>query len=501
MDKTNRKNKWTLMKYIKEFSLMTEYAKTIRDSHYDVDVAGLSKLNNKMIQRSIYNPRFGKASSDTTNFKVCQIVYYMFAYRSADKKNIIFSPLGNLLLDNLDDKAKVAKIFTSMLFGMPFNHPYNKMDSSFNIFPFRLVFKLLCDDRLSGILNNDEVFYITAFSKEINEQSYEKLVNDILNFRKKSYHSKYDMFKASDELEDTIANALHEWAYVCGHLKGAGIIDYYESNEKIGVLVHGRGRGGGCSGRRSYTPNYCKLKPSMKSFVQKMLNAYAFDEKPHDMLEHLGKSDYILHLYNFYPTILLDELGLTSHSRINAVLQLSEDIKRYSKNKEAGDCYRFETVLCDAFNEFNDVSAEKIAKAGTTDVECIYLTIDEKFDLEAKSTGKKLSAINKGRLEEHQNLIGSKYTIVVAPCFMPSVLFDIKKSKIVVITASSLSNFLYQSAIHNGNEMSYKPLYDIVTSSFSEDISSKVNKYVSETYGLRLNAIPKDIPSKNALQQ
>lgn len=494
MDKTNRKNKWTLMKYVKDFNLMTKYAKVIRDTHFDVDRSGLNKLNSLMERSGTYNPRFGRPSADTTNFKVCQIVYYMFAYRSENKKNIVFSPLGNLLLDNIDDENRVAKIFSSMLFGMPFNHPYNKMDSSFNVFPFRLIFKLLCDDRLAGVLHNDEAFYIVTFVKDIDSLKYEVLVNKILEFRRLSNKIKYERFTKSEDLEDTIANALHEWAYVCGHLSGAGIIDNVKLGKSVGVLVHGRGRGGGRTGRRSYMPSFCRLKSSIKPFIERMLNAYSFDEKPHDILNHLSRNDYILHLYSFYPTLLLDDLGINNNKRIEAAMQLSEDIKRYSKNAQLNDCYRFENVLCDAFNEFIDVTAEKIAKAGTTDVECIYITKNEKFDLEAKSTHFKLASVNSGRLQEHRRLIGSKYTIVIAPCFKPSVLTDIRDTKNVVITASSLSNFLYQSAIHCGDEMSYRPLYDIVMSLLGEDITSKVNDFVSETFGLRLNAIPKDIP-------
>ena len=42
---------------------------------------------------------------------------------------------------------------------MPFAHPFNKMHKSFNIYPYRLIFKLLTDKRLDYKLNHDEVFY------------------------------------------------------------------------------------------------------------------------------------------------------------------------------------------------------------------------------------------------------------------------------------------------------------------------------------------------------
>ena len=163
---------------------------------------------------------------------------------------------------------------------------------------------------------------------------------------------------------------------------------------------------------------------------------------------------------------------------------MTNDIKRLSRNQEQGDSYRFEDILCDAFNEFEDVAAEKIAKAGTTDIECIYLTINEKFDLEAKSTGTKLGQISAGRLSAHRKLICSKYTIIVAPYFSPSVLEDIRESDNVIMTAASLSNFLYQSAIYNNGELTYAPLYEIVQAGLGSNISPLVNDYVASNYGV-----------------
>jgi len=114
----------------------------------------------------------------------------------------------------------------------------------------------------------------------------------------------------------------------------------------------------------------------------------------------------------------------------------------------------------------------------------MYLTINEKFDVEAKSTMNKLSGVNAGRLREHRRKIGSKYTIVVTPNYVPSVISDIENSDNVLLTAPSLSNFLYQSAIKNRGNVSYKPIYDIIQSHKGEDISRFVTDYVATTYGI-----------------
>ena len=80
--------------------------------------------------------------------------------------------------------------------------------------------------------------------------------------------------------------------------------------------------------------------------------------------------------------------------------------------------------------------------------------------------------------------INAKYTIIVAPYYKPSVETDIEGTVNVMITASSLSNFLYQYTIHNPEGISYEPLYTIVQGSMGTNISSKVNDYVAKSFGI-----------------
>ena len=115
------------------------------------------------------------------------------------------------------------------------------------------------------------------------------------------------------------------------------------------------------------------------------------------------------------------------------------------------------------------------------------MTINEKFAIEAKSTQTKLGGINAGRLQLHRNKIKAKYTIIVAPYYKPSVETDIVGTVNVMITASSLSNFLYQYSIHTKDSLSYQPLYEIIQESLGTNITSKVNEYVSKHFGIGRN--------------
>lgn len=499
IDRSDKKSKWTVMKYVNDFNLLVQYADLIRDLRAKVDEDSIIEVNSIMEGLGIYIPRNGKPSVDTTNFKICQIVYSMFAYRNEKSQNneIVYSPLGNLLLDNLNNKEWVAKIFATMMYGMPFNHPFNRMRPDFNIYPLRLVFKLLTDPRLDYKIYEDEMFYHIFWQKEIDERKYEELVLTLLEYRSLSTQNKYQMCVERLSVQDTLANSLHETHYLFGQLQSAGIATIFEGN-LVGTLRQG-GFGRGSvpdfptpeelakhkpTGIRAYKTEGIRLNRNVTSLINKLLANYPYYEKPHDLLETLGRQDYILHLYNFYPQELLQELGIASQSRIQTMLQITQDINRYSRNKEEGDCYRFEDVLADAFNEFDDVDAHTIGGAGNTDVECLHLALDEKFAIEAKSTQTKLGGINAGRLQLHRNKINAKYTIIVAPYYKPSVETDIKGTVNVMITASSLSNFLYQYTIHNPQSISYEPLYKIVQESLGSNITSKVNDYVAKSFGI-----------------
>ena len=308
--------------------------------------------------------------------------------------------------------------------------------------------------------------------------------------------TKYEIFTERLSVQDTLANSLHETTYLFGQLQSAGIATIFEGYD-VGTLRQG-GFGRGevpdfispeelakhkPSGLRTYKTEGIRLNQNMIGLIKSLLQAYPYYEKPHDQLDTLGRQDYILHLYNFYPHELLSELGIKKN-RIQTMLQITKDIQKYSRNQEEGDCFKFEDILSDAFNEFDDVNASPIGGPGNTDVECLYLTINEKFAIEAKSTQTKLGGINAGRLQLHRNKINAKYTIIVAPYYKPSVETDIENTVNVMITASSLSNFLYQYTIHNPEGISYEPLYKIVQGSLGTNITGKVNEYVAKSFGI-----------------
>lgn len=491
LNRNSTREKWTIMMYMKDFDLMTTYAYALRSSN-ELTADNIDDILLQMEMDDVYHPRNG-GSTFTGQFKSIQIAWYMFGYYeknrprgSSSTKKMVFSPLGNLLLDNIKDKDKTSRIFLTMLIGNGFRQPFSQMDSRFNIFPFRLVFKLLRDPRLDGKLYDDEVFYLVMFLKTIDQPTYEELVAEILRLRSLDPEYKYQiLFKAN---EAVIGLACHEWRYCTGMLKSAGIIDIHEG-DTVGSLCYGNispvtGRPNAV---RHYETNSVSMRTALIPLLDKLLANYAFDEKPYPDDEERLTNDLIVERYSFYPKELLEDLGIESATdrAISQMLTLANNVYYYSHEEtENGD--KFEFALRDAFNMFIDVEAERIGGSGNPDVECIYTPISipsMKFDIEAKSTRNKLIQVNSRRIRAHRLMINSKYTIIVAPNYSLGVINDINGEDSVVVKAATLANYLYQYIVKDGRNLSYATLHDIVSNNLGHDITEKINAFVYNNFG------------------
>ena len=74
IDRSDKKSKWTVMKYVNNFNLLVQYANLIRQLKAQVDTNSIIEINTIMSKLGVYIPRNGKPSVDTTNCKSCQIV-------------------------------------------------------------------------------------------------------------------------------------------------------------------------------------------------------------------------------------------------------------------------------------------------------------------------------------------------------------------------------------------------------------------------------------------
>jgi type II restriction enzyme len=365
-----------------------------------------------------------------------------------------------------------------MLWAVQYEHPHSGTNKVFQLYPFRLIFKLLSDSRLENKLFAFEVAYIVAFIKVVNLEVYEELIQEILNLRKLSNK---DLTERFQEDSHAYVNSAYEWDYYVSTLfSGAGILTKTDG-ELICKLQHGK-----TNTFRKVTRNVVEIPPELKELVNNLETNYSFLEKPLLLNDpERLKIDVIKEIYSFYPRILFDSIGEVENELKLELLNLPKLIEQYSNNTDGEEAYLFEDALTDGFNMFYNVEAEKIGGAGNTDIECLYLTKKKKFAVDAKSTKNKLSGINSGRLAGHRDKIGGEYTIVVAPRYVPAVLQDIQTSPIVIIRASTFSEYLYNCIDNDIREIDFEDFDSIITNNLGTDISKSISNMTIERFATK----------------
>lgn len=477
------RNKWILYKHTSDYELIKAVALDVKNScKTDISDVERQRMQERLAALNLYKARNSiETPLDSINHRINTLKYYMFGYEddNGNSKKFIFSPLGNLFLKHINNADNLTKIFISMLFSMQFQHPASGTDKEFQLYPFRLIFKLLCDERLDGKLYNQEYAQIIAFINSVSGVKYEKLVNDILNLRSKDIAEIEKIYKSD---EHTYVNTVYEWEYyTCKLLSSAGIFNrargdlicklYHPS--KIGSKSKPTGR--------TAKNGYVELNQSVIPFVKKMLNAYSFMQRPLklDDTERM-RMDIVKEIYSFYPQILMNEIG--ENNELSSLLELPKLIEKYSNNPENETAYLFEEVLEESFSMFYNVETKRLGGAGHTDIECLYLTKKKKFAVESKSTANKLSGINVGRLREHREEIGGEYTIVITPRYVPAAKRDIKGTPTVIILATTLAEYLYNNIFNEIREIDYADFDNIIVNHLGEDVSKHISDMTMEKF-------------------
>lgn len=479
------REKWILYKHTSDYSLIQAVALDVKNScESNISETECYRMQERLAALDLYKARNSKANNlDAIKHRINTLEFFMFGYESPDK-HFIFSPLGNLYLKHIQDGEKTKKIFTTMLIGMQFTHPANNTPRSFQLYPFRLLFKLMLDERLECKLYSVEYAYIVAFVKRVTPKIYEDIVRHILSFRK---YKKGEIAAYLEQEEHTYVNCIYEWQYYIQRiLKSAGILEVFEG-EKICKLYHPQKPTSHSKPTGRWVKyGYTKITSEVEKFVMKLLDEYSVYDLPLriDDNERL-KIDIIKEIYAFYPRLLLEEINEVVDEIQIKLLELPKLIDEYAKNPDNATAYLFEDVLLKGFNMFVNVEANKVGGAGNTDIECLYITKKKKFAVEAKSTANKLSGINAGRLREHRNKIGGRYTIVVTPRYVPAAKRDILNQPIVLILANTLSEYLYNNIFHDVREIDYEDFDRIITNNLGTDVSKLISDMTMKKFATK----------------
>lgn len=473
--------KWILYRHTRDFNKLCAVAEFLKSyTKTGISKNDKTKLNLKLRGLGLYNERNPELPLDAINHKINQLSYYMFGYQAKvdGQERFLFSPLGNLFLKHIEDKEKSAKIFLTMLWAVQYEHPHSGTDNEFQLYPFRFIYKLLSEPKLSNKLYAFEVAYSVVFLGEATKATYKELVNNLLKLRRLSDK---ELAKKFQENRHAYVNSAYEWDYYVSNLiESAGVL-----NKKDGVVItklqHGK-----TNTFRKITRNEVSIPDNLKTLVEQYENEFSFLEKPLLLNDpERLKIDVIKEIYSFYPKTLLVEIGEAVDDFKFELLNLPKLIEQYANNNDGAEAYLFEDALVDGFNLFYNVEAKKIGGAGNTDIECLYLTKKKKFAVDAKSTKNKLSGINSGRLTAHREKIGGMYTIVVTPRYVPAVLQDIRKSSVVIIRANTFSEYLYNCIDNDIREIDYEDFDEIIINNLGKDISKNISDLTIERFATR----------------
>ena len=467
--------RWILYKHTSNYELIKAVAMDVKNRcASDISEVERHRMQDRLAALNLYKTRNPKEKPlDAINHRINTLEFYMFGYED-DKKRFIFSPLGNLFLNHINDEDKLKKIFATMLFAIQFPDWANKTPSTFQLYPFRLLMQLMMDKRLNCRLYSTEYAYIVAFVEKVDKDSYEKLVDKILKFRALDDATKIGLLKKD---EHTYVNCVYEWQYYTQKLlKSAGVINVCKGDPLTKLYHPIKKNSSSQPTGRTVRTGYAYIPDDMMPFIQTMLESYPCFEQPLRLDDGCRMQlDIVKEIYSFYPRLLLKEIEDEPDELQLQLLELPKLIEEYSNNPENDTSDKFEEVLTEGMNMFINVEARKIGGPGNTDIECLYLTKKKKFDVEAKSTANKLSEINAGRLRKHREQIGGEYTIVITPRYVPAARDDICRDPIVIILASTFSEYLYNHVYHDVREIDYEDFDNIIVNNLGKDVSKMIS--------------------------
>ena len=432
-------------------------------------------------RKGLYNPYIPKDHYDNSsaNHKIDEPRFYGAIYETANRK-IHVSTYGELLLKYENEIDKRNKVFIGMLFSIQFVNPYKKMNT-FDIYPVRLIFKLLTDSRLNYQLSNIETSYILYYVKHVkNKNEYNKIVNEILEFRNVSQDKRIEYL--TDDATQFVKNYV-SCNYLFNMLSEMEIVDKEKVNKnfKIKSLVREK--------ETAITTKIISLKKIYIDFVERYLESVSIYE---DIKQPSGlRSDWIREIYNSVPAILLLEIN-ENDDMYTEYLQIPKLLVETSVNPDKWAL--FEEYITKSFNLFADVEAETIGGSGQPDSLCHYLKDDIMFCADGKSTHKKLSGINDGRLRQHRGLYDAKYTIVVTPGYVPSAVEDIKGTRTCIITsycfADLITKYIFK-LYKNREECSFELFNKLALENLETDLSEKIYKIIDDKLGVSMDSLKK----------
>lgn len=483
----SKENKWIFQKNISSTKLIKAYVDAL-DKQYNIISPELIK--SELTRNRTYRGRSTIGSTITMDVRLSQMCFYMIGYK---KSNLFLPSLTTQLLK--ENRDIMDKLMLVNLFSIQFPSSYSRTPSNFRIYAGRLIVKLLLDERLNKRLYIDEFAYFLPFVETIDEQKYNELVDDILEFRNFSYQEKKDLIESVDDYESLFANCLHEINYYFVPIfQGFKVLDRVADNGhnegNIFRFQHGNTttyRNDAYASRKKVS-GYVELCDSVVDAAKLLDENYSAFDLPQAVSDFYTKEDWIRELYEFQ---MMNYISLACPQNNNEFENLSKTIKDMVYHSKFGtdDGKSFENSLKPVFELFRECRcAELIGGSGDTDLLCTMADGEEYYNVnvDAKKTKNRLNSIPTSRILNHISKHNSKYCIVVSPKFSKGAkTTDIVGHNIVTIEAETLANYCLKECTNSqdGNA-DYALLNDLINENLGKDITKILNSIIVMKYSM-----------------
>lgn len=408
----------------------------------------------------------------TAGHKIGYPRFYQGAYQTSNRK-LFVSTNGELLLKHWDNDYYRMLIFTSMLFNIQFPNDYSRDCGDTSLYPFRIIFNLLCDEEVKYLSSIEiaQILYYTDIMRSYKD--YKKLKEDILKFRSLSYENKFMIMQ--DNNVEFVINFVN-CNYALNTLHNFDVLEKSSIMERFSIKSEARSKPTTVSVRK-FT-----LNEKLIEYVEELLKENSPFEEVVEPTEL--KDDWIRMRYNYVSSTMLRYINEIDKV-YSDIYQIPERLLDYSRDGKEWE--KFEKVIAEGFNMFDNLVAEHIGGPGEPDVLCHNSTLKENFVCDGKATSSSLIEINDGRLRQHRDKYNAKYTLVITPKFRLSTERDIRHTQTVLITSYCLSDLLSRYVLKQymtGKECSYNPIDEIIQNNLGKDVSKDIYDFIDATFGI-----------------
>lgn len=384
------------------------------------------------------------------------------------------------------------------MLSMQYPHPFSDTPDDFEIYPGRLMVKLLLDERIECKLYIDEIIWFLPFIEKIDESTYENLVNSIVEYRALNYSQKLSLFNCVKDKDEVFANVTHEFNYYFlrmfrdfGVFKIVG--DQGHNDGHVFQFNHGT-----CGTKRTdaYDSNkkcsgYVQLNEKVLEDAKKLNGKFSTFEKPTTMHSEgiYSVEDWKNNIYNVEPLQYLSCIS-KENEREKEIFDTIQAML-YASKYGSHDGKDFENSLKPFMYLFRETcNVDQIGGSGNTDLLCAVEDKNgkvHKINIDAKTRKVGLEEINARRLDSHLKKHGSEFCIVVAPRFASGVSSDISGHDIVTVKAEDLGSYCYKECTNNPDGYAdFNSIMELIKENLGTDITEHVRELTVQRYGIAI---------------